>query len=230
MKIAVLGASGNVGSRTVNAALAAGHHVVAFVRSAESVPSRRRLTVMEGDATDERALVAATAGADAVIVTINGHMKDSTFMRRTMPKIIDSVEKAEAGRVVLVSALGAGDSATKTSGIGRLLYRTALGRFFTDKGEADRMLIRSGLDHTIVYPVNLVDAPAVDETAVLRLDEIDTVPGLPTLPFDNVATALVDIAENAEFSGERIVITTPTGWRPAKPQPVGGLRARRTAS
>jgi len=227
MNIVVVGASGDVGSRTVAAALAAGHQVVAYVRNPESVAPRRRLTVAKGDATDESTLVSATAGSDAVIVAITGHMKDSTFMQRVMPKLIDSVVKSGAGRVILVSALGAGDSATKTSGFGRLIYRTALGKFFTDKGLADRMLIRSGLDHTIVYPVNLYDGPAIADAVVRRLDEIDTVPGLPTLPFENLANALVDIAENPEYSGQRVVVTTPTGWRPAKSRTPSDLRGQR---
>jgi len=42
-----------------------------------------------------------------------------------------------------------------------------------------------------------------------------------------VATALVDIAENPDFSGERVVITTPTGWRPVRSYRPDEVRARR---
>lgn len=136
-------------------------------------------------------------------------------MQRTLPKVIDAVKQADAGRLVLVSAFGAGDTAEKASGFARLIYRSVLGKFFRDKAASDQVLMKSGLDHTIVYPVNLKDAPALPAAAVKRLDQVGNVPGLPKLPFANVAKALVDIAGDNDLSGARVLITTPKGWRPA---------------
>ncbi|MGF2949488.1 NAD(P)H-binding protein [Microbacterium alcoholitolerans] len=70
---------------------------------------------------------------------------------------------------VLVSAFGAGDTAEKASGFARLIYRTVFGKFFADKAASDAVLTASGLDHTIVYPVNLKDAPALTAAAVKPL-------------------------------------------------------------
>lgn len=215
MKIVVVGAAGNLGSRTVDAALAAGHEVVAYVRRPEAVPARPGLTVAVGDAADVTSLAGAAQGADVVIVSITGPMKDGTFMQRTLPSVIEAVTKAQAGRLVLVSAFGAGDTADKASWFARTLYRTALKKFFGDKAAADQILIGSQLDYTIVYPVNLKDAPALPQAAVRRLDEVATVPGLPTLPFANAARALVDIAADDTLSGARVLVTTPKGWKPA---------------
>jgi len=119
-------------------------------------------------------------------------------------------------RIVLISAFGAGDTAKKASGFARLIYRTALAKFFADKAASDKLLQASGLEWTIVYPVNLKDAPALPEGAVVKpLNEVGKVPGLPTLPFDNAATALVDIVTSRDAVGQRLLITTPRGWRPA---------------
>ena len=68
MKIVVIGANGNVGSRVVDAALAAGTEVVAYVRRPETVTAKPGLTVTAGDATDVAALTAAARGAQAVVV------------------------------------------------------------------------------------------------------------------------------------------------------------------
>lgn len=215
MKLVIIGATGNVGSRTVDAALAAGHEVVAYVRRPEAVAPRTGLTIAQGEASDVAALAAAAQGADAVIVSITGSTKDATFMQRTLPKVIEATTQATSGRLVLISAFGAGDTALKASGFARLIYRTVLGKFFGDKAAADGLLEKSGVDYTIVYPVNLKDAPALPQAAVKRLEQVGKVPGLPTLPFGNVAEALVEIAGDKSLSGARVLITTPKGWKPA---------------
>lgn len=214
MKLVIVGAAGNVGSRTADEALRAGWDVVGYVRRPEAVASKPGLTVVKGDAGDPSALAAAAKGADAVLVTITGPMKDASFMQRTLPKVIAGVKQAGVQRLVLVSAFGAGDTAEKASGFARLIYRTAFGKFFADKAASDRLLVDSGLDYTIVYPVNLKDVPALPQCAVKRLEEVGKVPGLPTLPFTNLAQALVQIVGDESLSGARLLVTTPRGWTP----------------
>ncbi|MFD4960265.1 NAD(P)-dependent oxidoreductase [Microbacterium sp. NPDC058389] len=216
MKIVVLGATGNVGSRFTTQAVKAGHQVVAFARTPEAVQSQPGVTTAQGAAEDTAALTAAARGADALLVSITGPMKDGDFMQRNLPKIIEAAKAAGVDRVVLVSAFGAGDTAQKASGFARLIYRTALRRFFADKAAADQLLQASGLDWTIVYPINLKDAPALPETAVEPLAGVGRVPGLPTLPFDNVAAALVGIITDPTTTRQRLLITTPRGWRPSR--------------
>jgi len=216
MRIVVLGATGNIGSRTVSEALAAGHDVVAYARRPQAVPGRAGLTVVGGRLDDVDALSRAADGADALIVSVTGPTKDAGFMQRTLPGLVEASRRAGVRRFVLVSAFGAGDTAAKASWFARLIYRTVLGRFFGDKAASERLLPGSGLDYTIVYPVNLKDAPALPRASVVPLEDVAKVPGLPTLPFGNVATALVDIATDPARSGQRLLITTPTGWRPVR--------------
>lgn len=216
MKIVVLGATGNVGSRFTSQAVKAGHEVVAYARRPEAVTTQAGVTIAEGSAEDTAALTAAAKGADAILVSITGPMKDTTFMQRTLPAIVDATKQAGVARIVLVSAFGAGDTAEKASGFARLIYRTVLGKFFGDKAASDKLLQTSGLDWTLAYPVNLKDATALPAgAAVESLDAVWKVPGLPTLPFDNVAAALVDIIGDPTTVGQRLLITTPTGWKPA---------------
>lgn len=216
MKIVVLGATGNVGSRFTARAIQAGHQIVAFARKPEAVTAQPGVTTVKGAAEDTAVLAAAAAGADALLVSITGSTKDATFMQRTLPKIVAAAEQAEVTRIVLVSAFGAGDTAEKASGFARLIYRSVLGKFFGDKAASDRQLQASGLDWTIAYPVNLKDAAALPEGATVKqLAQVGKVPGLPTLPFDNVATALVSIITDPTAIGQRLLITTPKGWKPA---------------
>ncbi|KIV85770.1 hypothetical protein PV11_01429 [Exophiala sideris] len=77
MKVLVLGATGNLGSRLVPALLNHGHSVVAYVRSSSklesllSEPIYRQIAVVQGDAKDSAAIKKAIldSGADAVINT-----------------------------------------------------------------------------------------------------------------------------------------------------------------
>ena len=214
MKIVVIGATGNVGSHTVDEALAQGHHVTAFVRRPEAVPARDRLTIAKGDAGDTDALAAAAAGADAVIVSINGTLRDATFLQRTLPNIVAATKQAQAGRLVLVSAFGSGDTAAKASWVARIVYRVLLGTIFADKVASEKILPGSGLDYTILYPVMLKNGPALPEASIEPLDQVGSVPGLPRLPYANVAKALVALAGDPS-AGRRLLITTPNGWKAA---------------
>ena len=77
MKVLLLGATGNLGSRLVPALLTRGHGVVAFVRSSNKLESLlptsvyQQITVVQGDATDSISVKRAILDArcDAVVST-----------------------------------------------------------------------------------------------------------------------------------------------------------------
>ncbi|MFE6736703.1 NAD(P)-dependent oxidoreductase [Microbacterium sp. NPDC057650] len=214
MRIVVLGATGNVGSRLTAQAASEGHQVVAFARRPDAVATGEGVTVVAGSAEDVVSLEQAAKGADAVVVSITGKMSDGSFMQQRLPGIITATKQAGVRRLILVSVFGAGDTAGKASAFGRLIYKTALSKFLRDKAAADQILQRSGLDWTIVYPVNLKAAPALSQGASIKnLSEVARVPGLPTLPLDNAAAAIMDVVTDPRTIGQRLLITTPTGFK-----------------
>ncbi|WP_427919191.1 NAD(P)-dependent oxidoreductase [Streptomyces sp. cg40] len=217
MKIVVLGATGNIGSHVVKEALSQGHEVVAYVRNPDAVQPQSGLTVVRGSLDDRAALAKAFAGGDAVISAIGVALrakKPVDLMQRTLPVVTAAARDAGVGRFVLVSAFGVGDTAAKASLLGRLVYKTVVAAIFKDKELSEQSLPASGLNWTIVHPVNLKEAPAAPTATVKRLDEVAKVPGLPTLPFANVARALVDIAGDRGLAGQRVLVTTEKGWKP----------------
>jgi putative NADH-flavin reductase len=71
MNLTVLGATGPTGTRLVEQALAASHHVTALARSPEKLTiTNPNLHVVQGDATDRAAVSQAMNPADAVISTL----------------------------------------------------------------------------------------------------------------------------------------------------------------
>ncbi len=67
MKIAVIGATGNVGQRIVAEAESRGHEVVAISRSGHEVGNGR---AVQADLTDKAGIASAIEGADAVVLSV----------------------------------------------------------------------------------------------------------------------------------------------------------------
>jgi putative NADH-flavin reductase len=72
MKIALFGATGNIGSRILDEALRRGHEVTAIVRDPSKLPvADPRLRVASGDITDAGSYLPALQGVDAVVVSVS---------------------------------------------------------------------------------------------------------------------------------------------------------------
>jgi uncharacterized protein len=104
MKVALIGATGFVGSQLLNEALNRGHEVTAIVRRIERLPERPNLTPKQADIMDVDALAALLAGHDAVMAAYNPD--------RTVPG--DVFERMVDGAKAIIAA-------TKKSGVKRLL-------------------------------------------------------------------------------------------------------------
>jgi putative NADH-flavin reductase len=66
MNIAVVGASGMIGSRLVSEAASRGHHVIGICRHPENVPRHEKVRAVAADVMDTAALTLAFVGLDAV--------------------------------------------------------------------------------------------------------------------------------------------------------------------
>ena len=98
MKIAVIGATGSVGSRLVTEALRRGHEVTAIARHADKLAPQPRLAIRDGDVNDS-SVSALLKGHDAVI--------SSTRFENTDPcKVIAAVKAAGVPRLLVVGGAG----------------------------------------------------------------------------------------------------------------------------
>lgn len=71
MKVAVIGATGFVGTQVVNELVNRGNEVIAIARNTDKVLSHEKVQAQAVDVSDETALAAVIAGSDAVISTFN---------------------------------------------------------------------------------------------------------------------------------------------------------------
>ncbi|MYS92298.1 MULTISPECIES: NAD(P)-dependent oxidoreductase [Streptomyces] len=67
MRITVFGSTGPTGLLLIEQALAEGHEVVAYARTPAKLPSHQRLTGVQGQLDDARAIGEAVRGSDAVL-------------------------------------------------------------------------------------------------------------------------------------------------------------------
>jgi putative NADH-flavin reductase len=99
MKIALIGASGNVGSKILAEALNRGHHITGIVPHPDKLKPHARLTARQGDVNDEIGLAKLLFGQEAVISAVRFKLMDSRILIR-------AVKKAETDRLLVVGGAG----------------------------------------------------------------------------------------------------------------------------
>ncbi|AOY93529.1 3-beta hydroxysteroid dehydrogenase [Cupriavidus sp. USMAA2-4] len=99
MKIAIIGATGRVGTRLIDEALRRGHTVTALSRKATSLAPRAGLSTLDVDVADGAALAAALAGQDVAISTVR-------FLDAKPEQILGPVKQAGVPRLLVVGGAG----------------------------------------------------------------------------------------------------------------------------
>jgi len=111
MKLAIFGATGGTGRELVEQALAAGSQVVAFVRNPSKLNIRHeRLTIVQGELTDQTAIERAVSGADAVVSLLGprGDSRGKPITRGTQ-NILEAMKKQGVRRLIISSTPSASD-------------------------------------------------------------------------------------------------------------------------
>ncbi len=99
MKIAVVGASGNAGSRIVAELARRGHAVTAIARHPERIASQPNVTAKRGDVLDQGALTRLLAGHDAAVSSVH-------FLDSDPAKLIGAARDSKVGRYLVVGGAG----------------------------------------------------------------------------------------------------------------------------
>lgn len=97
--IALIGASGRVGSRILKELSDRGHTVTAIARHPENIPALPGVTAKAGDATDPDALSRLLAGHDAVVSAVK-------FSNAEPHTLIEAVRAAGVKRYLVVGGAG----------------------------------------------------------------------------------------------------------------------------
>jgi uncharacterized protein YbjT (DUF2867 family) len=208
MKLLVLGATGKTGQLVLAAAARAGHGVTVLVRDPARLPSTDGLTVLTGDATSAADLTKALKDQDAVVGVVGGgYSTTSTVASKVGKAMVGAAAAAKGTRIVVLSALGAGESREKCSPLQKIAFGTVMNAVYTDKAIGDAALRASDLDYTIVQPVTFNEKKAGGKLTLTDVADLKPVRGFPRVPRADVAEALLAIAGGSEWSRRTVAVT-----------------------
>jgi uncharacterized protein len=187
MKIAVVGASGNAGSRIVAELARRGHTVTAVARHPERIATQPNVMAKRGDVLDQGALTQLLAGHDAAISSIH-------FLDSDPAKLIGAVKDSNVGRYLVVGGAGSLEVAPGVRLVTTPGFPVAY-KAEAEKGAAflDRLLQEKQLNWTFLSPSALFTAG--ERTGKFRLgtDQLLTASdGKSWISFADYAVALAD--------------------------------------
>ena len=99
MKIALIGVTGNVGSRLLAELLRRGHEITGIARHAERLPSQPHVTLKNADANEADSLAKVLIGHDAVIST-------ARFSSLKPQPLLAAIKTAAVTRLLVVGGAG----------------------------------------------------------------------------------------------------------------------------
>lgn len=210
MKIAVIGATGLVGSAVVAEAAQRGHDVTAIARDVSKVASGAKVTAKQLDATDSAALAEAVRGQDVVISAFNGgwtnpdiynaHLEGSRAIRKgTKAAGVRTIFVGGAGSLYAPDGSQFVDSADFPADwkAGASAARDALGELKAEGGD----------DWTFVSPpFNLAPGERTGKYRSGLDSPVFNDKGESGISVPDLAVALVDEAEKPAHKGKRFTV------------------------
>lgn len=200
MKVALVGASGQAGTRILAELARRGHQVTAIARHPEKIPSAPGLTARQGDVFDKEGLVALITGCDAVVSAI--HFTESD------PKLlIEAVKASGVKRYFVVGGAGSLEVAPGAKLIDTPQFPAAYKAEAAKGGEfLDMLRKEKELDWTFLSPSAMV-GPG-ERTGKFRLgtDQLLTNDKGSSISWEDYAVAAVDELERPAHIRERFTV------------------------
>jgi putative NADH-flavin reductase len=201
MKIAIVGATGNVGSRLVDESLSRGHYVTAIARNATRLTPAKNLALANADAGVPESLVPLLTGHDAIISSIK--------FRQVEPDVLIRAVRESGVKRYLV--LGGAGSLEVAPGLA-LVDSPGFPALYRDEALAGKRFLEAlrkvdDLDWTLLSPSALFTAG--QRTGVFRLggDSLLTAAdGKSWISFEDFAIALLDEVERPQHVRARFTV------------------------
>jgi putative NADH-flavin reductase len=201
MNIAIIGATGNVGSRILAEALRRGHRVTAIARHPEKLVASPKLIPVRGDVSAAAELAGRLAGHDLAISAVR-------FLQVDPRTLIATIKQAHLKRLLVV---GGAATLELASGL-QLLDTPTFPPAYRAEAEAGRDFLQvlqgeRRLDWTFLSP-SAAFAPG-ERTGKFRLgqDRLLTLPdGESRISMEDYAIAMLDEAEHPRHIRERFTV------------------------
>ena len=209
MKIALIGASGYVGSALRDEALARGHQLRGLAGHPEKLPAHPRLTAFKVDVMNEAALAEKLRGHKLVISAFSGHAQPDVrgYYVEGMKHILNATRIAAVPRLLVVGGAGAlnvapGVALLDTPNFPKEWKGTAEGA-----RDALALLQASDLDWTMLAPSAMLEPGR--RTGQFRLGKDDLLvdeKGDSRISTQDYAMAMLNEAELPRHSRQRFTV------------------------
>jgi putative NADH-flavin reductase len=108
MRVAIIGATGFVGSALLKEAVTRGHEVAALVSNPDKVSASSKIVALQADVLAEASLAEKLRGYDAVISAFSGHAQADVlgYYVKGIQSTISATKKARVPRLLVVGGAG----------------------------------------------------------------------------------------------------------------------------
>ncbi|MEM9070241.1 MAG: NAD(P)H-binding protein [Myxococcota bacterium] len=223
MKLVVFGATGGLGQHVWKGAVAAGHDVVAFVRSPDKLdhadPRYASLNVVTGNVLDPDSVKTAATGCEVAINCTSPASGSATL--DLAKSAVTNAAAAGVGTFYMVGGLGAlwapgtnktvllqdlkDTEAMSRLGLGGGIPREKLQAMTKGHLASMAFMAETGLPHSFVCPGAMVEAP-LSENRVVTLDELGANAG--RVRYADVAQVIVDDLGVGRLLGHRVCVAS----------------------
>lgn len=146
--VLILGANGKIAQLAEQQLLSeTKHHLTLFLRNASrlKVTDPSRETVIEGDATNQQALIKALDGIDIVYANLSGkNIEDQA------KAVVGAIDRTNIQRLIWISTLGIYDEVSGK--FGQWNHQQLDGGYLQTYAEAAKVIEGSDLDYTLIRP------------------------------------------------------------------------------
>lgn len=203
MKIAIIGATGNVGTRLVNEALNRHHAVTAIARDSSKLPARTGMSATTGDASKPDQLIPLLKGHDAIISSLRFQSPSPTPQQ-----LIDLVRRSGVKRYLVV-----GGAASLEIAPGQILLNSPnfppayKPEASAGKAFLDALREVKDLDWTFLSP-SAFFGPG-ERTGKFRLSDntlLTAADGKSHISYEDYAIAMLDEIENPQHIRARFTV------------------------
>jgi len=199
-KIALIGASGNAGSRILKELSDRGHHVTAIARSPEKIAALPNVVAKKGDVFDQAGLSKLLAGHDAVISSVHFTASDPVTL-------IEAVRASGVPRYLVVGGAGSLEIAPGQRVVDLPDFPAAYKAEATKGAEfLDLLKQEKQLDWTFLSPsAEFVPGERTGKFRIGKDNLLSNEEG-SRLSFEDYAIALVDEIEKPQHSRQRFTV------------------------
>lgn len=208
--LALVGATGGIGSQVLEQALASGLAVRALARTPQNIQPHEGLTVIQGDVREREPVTSVIQGADFVISCLGTRRFTTPVVAEGTRMIVTVMEASNVERLAMISSVGIGDSRRQGKRISRvfmhLVVPVILREQYWELEEAESAVRSSGIRGTVIRPVGLTNGKRTGGVRGVSANSRDTTSFVSRA---DVADFLVRWTTDTRWDGQAVTVVGP---------------------